>query len=174
MKGGRLLTLAPLLGPIGGGLGGGGPLSTTAALAGGEGGGGGESSEALTTSLECLRFIGKETRGEGVEEGLAVEAQVGVRTNPEAADAMLQLAILPCLLQTLISPSAIRLVVVMLYLSPLNNKEIGECGRQNRVVLMGLIIFGWELSDHDSFGRWHQLVPPLGCCHICTISHSFG
>ena len=85
----------PLLGPIGGGLGGGAPPSATGAGAGGGGGGGGGGppSEALTTSLEFLWFLGEKMTMDGVEVGLVVELGVGVRTNPEAADAMLQLAI---------------------------------------------------------------------------------
>lgn len=81
----------PLLGPIGGGLGGGAPPSAAGVAAGG---GGGAASEALTTSLEFLWLVLWEKRSmDGVEVGLVVELGVGVRTNPEAADAMLQVAI---------------------------------------------------------------------------------
>jgi hypothetical protein len=86
----------PLLGPIGGGLAfGASPTADAPVVAGGAA----PSSAALTTSLELLLLLmllfltGKHTMLLLADE-LALLVTLGVRTNPEAADAMLQLAML--------------------------------------------------------------------------------
>ena len=74
--------MEPLFGPIGGGLGlGASPPSGAAA-----------SSAALTTSLELLFFFEEKNTMLLLEAELAFPATLGVSKNPEAADAMLQLA----------------------------------------------------------------------------------
>lgn len=84
-----LYTLAPLLGPIGGGLG----LGVSALAGSAVAAGGSVSSAALTTSLETLLFWkGKETIWHLTV--VVLEVTFGVTKNLEAADAILQLAII--------------------------------------------------------------------------------
>ena len=82
----------PLFGPIGGGLGLGASLPSGGAVVV-AGAGAAASSAALTTSLELLLlfFEGKNTML-FLEAELAFPVTLGVSKNPEAADAMLQLA----------------------------------------------------------------------------------
>ena len=84
--------MVPLFGPIGGGLGlGASPPGPAVAVAGA---GAAASSAAFTTNLELLLlmfFEGKNTMLL-LEAELAFPATLGVSKNPEAADAMLQLA----------------------------------------------------------------------------------
>ncbi len=86
-----IITLVPLLGPIGGGLGlGASPSAGGAAVAGGAA----PSSAALTTSFDVLLalfFEEKYTMLVLEAEPVWVET-LGANANPEAADAMLQLA----------------------------------------------------------------------------------
>lgn len=90
--------MVPLLGPIGGGLGFGASPSAgfvvvvgvAAAVAGAAGVA--SSSAALTTSLGLLFFEGKNTKLLLLEPELVLAATLGVNKKPEAADAMLQLA----------------------------------------------------------------------------------
>lgn len=82
------LTLAPLLGPIGGGLGFGAWAS--AGGASGAGGAAAPSSAALTTRLELLLLLGVSIKRELLEPEVVEPPTLGVNTNPEAADAMLQ------------------------------------------------------------------------------------
>lgn len=92
------LTLVPLLGPIGGGLGfvAAAPSGSLVAAAGGTA----PSSDALITNLALflallLLFEEKNNILLRLEaEPVLLVATFGVTTNPEAADAMLQLAIL--------------------------------------------------------------------------------
>ena len=88
-----LLTVVPLLGPIGGGLAAGGAAASGTAA----GGAAAASSAALTTNLPDRKFL------EELQGGLNIIILVvvvlgfvalGVTTNPRAADAILQLAII--------------------------------------------------------------------------------
>lgn len=100
----KYFTLVPLLGPIGGGLATGAVLSSGGAVVAA---GGAASSAARTTSLEELvqlvLFLVEERGKDNIVfiRVLEVTTVVGVTTNPDAADAMLQLAILFCLLFSL-------------------------------------------------------------------------
>lgn len=89
----QYLTLAPLLGPMGGGLGlGASPSAGGASAAGGGGAAAAASSEALTTSLELLVLEGKLNMELLEAEDELPPATEGAITNPEAADAMLHVA----------------------------------------------------------------------------------
>ncbi|CAH2077649.1 unnamed protein product [Thlaspi arvense] len=85
-----LLTLEPLLGPIGGGLG-----LVAVAAAGAVAGtpsdedvSGGASSDALTTSLEPALLIGKKDTEFRDDEAPAEAVTLAVKTNTEDADAI--------------------------------------------------------------------------------------
>lgn len=84
--------MAPLLGPMGGGLAALAGGASPSAAAGGGGGGGAASSAALTTSLRAVFLEGNITmlivRGVVVFE----ETSLAVSRNSDAADAMPQLA----------------------------------------------------------------------------------
>lgn len=87
--------MAPLLGPIGGGLGLGAASPSAGAAVVAAAGGAAASSEARTTSLKLLEllFFGGKNSMLLLEPEFTLVATLGVSENPEAADAMLQLAI---------------------------------------------------------------------------------
>jgi len=94
----KLITLEPLLGPIGGGLGLGVGAASAAGAVGASGAAGAASSVALTTSLEeepiLLDFKGNINMVllEETEEAVLFPATLSDNKNPVAADAMLLLA----------------------------------------------------------------------------------
>lgn len=89
--GGKGLTLVPLLGPIGGGLATGAALASSVAVVAA---GGAASSAARTTSLLPLFLEGGKDTIVTILVVLLGVTTFGVTTNPQAADAMLQLAML--------------------------------------------------------------------------------
>lgn len=88
---GKGLTLVPLLGPIGGGLATGAALASSVAVVAA---GGAASSAARTTSLLPLFLEGGKDTIVTILVVLLGVTTFGVTTNPQAADAMLQLAML--------------------------------------------------------------------------------
>lgn len=142
----------PLFGPIGGGLGlglGASPPSGGAVVVAGvgEGGGGEASSAALTTSLEVLLVLEGKNTMLVLLLVLEVPAEtLGVSKKPEAADAMLQ---------QLAMSSRSDLFCVC-------NKGMvwqKNCGREI-----------WISQNYLILRKWTKSFPPLGSCHLCTIS----
>lgn len=103
-----MFTLAPLLGPIGGGLAAlaGGASPSAAAGGGGGGGGGAASSAALTTSLRAGVVVFLEGNITMLVRGVVVfeATTLAVSRNSDAADAMPQLAMV-CLCVSTAPPS---------------------------------------------------------------------